>query len=253
LTCFNYCSIVDSLTRALVYNGDYMKKLGMIGGMSYESTKEYYEIINKIVNQKLGGNHSAELLIVSLDLQKIEDLMNNDRWAQIVQIMSIEAFKLELMGDCQGIIICTNTIHKIADYVQGAINVPLIHIGRVCAEKVNKDKIKRVGLLGTRFTMQENFISNKFSEMGIEVIVPSNEDINLVDSVIFNELCRGTIKESSAQNFLRIAEDLEDRGAQAIILACTELQMILKQENTDIPLYDTMQIHAEAAAEFILN
>lgn len=230
-----------------------MKTIGMIGGTSWESTRESYTAINRIVRQKLGGNNSAKIVIVSLNLQEIENLMNKGDWSSIENIVIDAALKIESFG-ADGLIICTNTLHNMDRSIQSAINIPLIHIGEATAKKAEQMNMSKVALLGTKFTMEGNFISGKFKEKGIEVIVPNrNKDLELINKVIFNELCQGRVEESSKATLIEITDGLKRRGAEGIVLACTELPMILDEKEVGIPVFDTMMIQAEAAAEFILN
>ncbi|MFA5369093.1 MAG: amino acid racemase [Candidatus Paceibacterota bacterium] len=229
-----------------------MKRLGMIAGMSPESTTHYYEVINKTVCSKLGGNHSAEILMSSVNFQEIVDLMDRNDWNRIKKTMIKKAILLEPYVD--GIIICTNTIHKIAGDVQKAIDIPLIHIGKVSAEHVRcRQPDQKVGLLGTSFTMKEDFIKDPFFMAGIDTITPDEEEMEAIDTIIFQELCRGIILDDSRKKMAHIIDDLQKQGARGIVLACTELQMIVKEQDLQIPVFDTMKIHAEAAAEFVLS
>lgn len=229
-----------------------MKRLGMIAGMSPESTIHYYEVINRVVCNKLGGNHSAKILMSSVDFQEIVDLMDRNDWNRIKKIMIKKAILLEPYVD--GIIICTNTIHKIAGDVQRAIDIPLIHIGKVSAEYVRcRQPDQKIGLLGTSFTMKEDFIKDPFFMAGIDTIVPDEKEMKIIDEIIFQELCKGIVSNSSKEKMMSIINDLQKQGASGVVLACTELQMIIKEQDLEIPVFDTMKIHAEAAAEFVLN
>jgi aspartate racemase len=229
-----------------------MKRLGMIAGMSPESTTHYYEVINKIVCNKLGGNHSAEILMSSVNFQEIVDLMDRNDWNSIKKTMIKKAILLEPYVD--GIIICTNTIHKIAGDVQRAIDIPLIHIGKVSAEHVRfRQPDQKVGLLGTSFTMKEDFIKDPFFMAGIDTVVPDEKEMEIINTIIFQELCRGIVSDGSTEKMMTIVDNLQEQGAKGIILACTELQMIIKEQDLQIPVFDTMKIHAEAAAEFVLS
>lgn len=229
-----------------------MKRLGMIAGMSPESTVHYYEVINKMVCDKMGGNHSAEILMSSVNFQEIVDLMDRNDWNSIRKIMIRKAVLMEPYVD--GIIICTNTIHKVAGDVQGAIDIPLLHIGRASAEHVRcRQPDQKVGLLGTSFTMKEDFIKDPFFMAGIDTIVPDEEKMGIIDTIIFQELCVGIVSQDSKEEILTIINDLQNQGAKGIVLACTELQMIVNDRDLQIPVFDTMRIHAEAAAEFVLS
>lgn len=228
-----------------------MKTIGMIAGLSPESSAHYYAIMNEFVRDKLGGNHSAKILMLSVDFQEVVDAMDINDWNTVQKIMIREARVLQPHVDA--IIICTNTVHKVARDVEQAISVPLLHIGKVTANRVWNTGIRKVGLLGTSPTMQEGFIKDFFFMDGIDTIVPAEEEMEFMDTLIFQELCRGVINPESKKRLLSIISNLELRGAKGIVLACTELQMIIKPEDLKIPVFDTMRIHAEAAAEFILE
>lgn len=229
-----------------------MKRLGMIAGMSPESTLHYYEIINKIVCDRMGHNYSAPIVMSSGNFQEIVDLMRLNGWDTIRKIMVRKAILMEPYVD--GIIICTNTIHKVAGDVQRAIDIPLIHIGKESAEYVRcRQPDTKVGLLGTSFTMEEDFIKDPFFMAGIDTIVPNEEEMKIMDTIIFEELCRGIVAEDSKKELISIVDGLKKQGAEGIILACTELQMIINSKDLQIPVFDTMRIHAEAAAEFVLS
>ena len=223
----------------------------MIAGLSPESSAHYYIIINETVRDRLGGNHSAKILMSSVNFQEVVYAMDINDWNRVQEIMIREARVLQPHVDA--IIICTNTIHRVANDVQRAIKIPLIHIGKVTADRVRTTGIKKVGLLGTSPTMREGFIKDFFFMDGIEVIVPAEEEMEFMDTLIFQELCMGIIKAESRKRLLSIISDLELRGAKGIVLACTELQMIIKPEDLKIPVFDTMRIHAEAATNFILG
>jgi len=230
-----------------------MKVIGLIGGMSWESSSEYYRIINRLISQKLGGLNSAECLLYSFNFAEIEKLMLSGDWEKIAKLVSEVAKRLEKGGaDC--ILICTNTIHKLAEEIQGEISIPLIHIADATAEQVKLRGLKTVGLLGTRFTMEEDFYSTRLErDFGINVIVPEKADRDIIDRVIFGELVLGEIKSESKAEYIRIMEELVIRGAQGIILGCTEIPLLIKQEDINVPIFDTTQIHATAAVEFALS
>ncbi len=230
-----------------------MQKIGLIGGMSYESTGKYYQIINELINKRLGGLHSARIGIESVDLAEIEALQRQGKWDELGTIMADAAITLENAGaDC--IVICTNTMHKTAPVVQDLISIPLIHIADATARKIEKKGLNKVALLGTKITMEEDFIKKRITDnYGIEVIVPEiAKDLELIDWIIFNELCRGKVLDHSREIIKRIINDLTANGAKGVILGCTELWMSIRPKDVKIMTFDTASIHAEAAADFAL-
>ena len=229
-----------------------MKKIGMIGGMSPESTVEYYQLMNGIIAKHFGGLHSAKCVIDSLNLEEIKILMDQDKWEEITDIMVSSAQGLESAG-AEFVLICTNTIHKIADEVQNEINIPLLHIADATAGEIKKQEIKTVGLLGTKFVMEQDFYSGRLLEkFGIKVIVPNENERPIVHDVIFDELCLGEINVSSRYEFKDIIENLIRNGAEGIILGCTEIPMLIKNDDVAVFLFDTAKIHAEAAVKYAL-
>lgn len=224
-----------------------MKTIGLLGGMSWESTASYYKAINEGVKHKLGGLHSAKIFLYSVDFDEIEKLQHQGQWQQTAHILSAGAQAVEA-GGADFLLICTNTMHKVAKEIQSAISIPLIHIADATAAQLVTDKITRVGLLGTQFTMQQDFYKHRITEnYGIEVIVPNQADQEVVHNIIYNELCQGEIKEQSRIRYLAIIEKLFAEGAQAVILGCTEIALLVQQTHTHVPLYDTTQIHAATA------
>ena len=228
------------------------KTIGLIGGMSCESTLEYYRIMNEIISEKCGGLHSAKCIIYSVDFEEIKTLMDQNKWQEITSIMIDYAQKLELIG-ADAVLICTNTIHKIADKVQNEIGVPLLHIADATGKVIKEQGINKIGLLGTSFTMEEDFYKGRLLEYGIETIIPNKDDREFVNNVIFEELCLGKVKQSSKDRFIKIAEDFARRGAGGIVLGRTELSVILETKNSNIPLFDTARIHTEDAVRFALT
>ncbi len=223
--------------------------IGLIGGMSWESTMEYYRLMNELVKERLGGWHSAEILLYSVDFDGIVKMQRAGEWEKLGEILADIAIRLEGAG-AKAVLICTNTMHKVADYVQDRVGIPLINIIDVTAEALMRDGVKTAGLLGTKFTMEDGFYQERMKRHGIEIIIPEKEeDRNAVHSIIFDELCLGIFKDESRQRLWRIVEELRDRGAEGIILGCTELPLILRGEG----LYDTTKIHAEAAVDFLLS
>lgn len=224
-----------------------MKTIGLIGGMSWESSLEYYRIINEKVKQELGGLHSAQSLMYSVDFEQIKILQHEGKWEELTTIM-IEAAKRLEKGGAEMIVICTNTMHKMADDVQNNINLPLIHIADTTAQSIKAQNLKKIGLLGTKFTMEQDFYKKRLIEKhGLEVIIPNSEDRDLVHHIIYNELCLGNIKDSFKKEYLRIIENLVKNGAKGIILGCTEIPLLIKQEDVAVPVFDTTTLHAEAA------
>jgi len=229
-----------------------MKTIGMIGGMSWESSLEYYRIINETVKGRLGGLHSARSLMFSVEFAEIETLQHEGRWQEAAKIMVDAARSLE-NGGADVIIICTNTMHKLAPDVQANVNIPLLHIADATAEAVKRQGIRRVGLLGTRFTMEEDFYKGRLIEKhGLDVLIPSEAEQVVVHRVIYDELCRGVIESESRRQYQVIIENLVSQGAQGIILGCTEIGLLVKPQDCAAPLFDTTRLHAEAAVDYAL-
>ena len=224
-----------------------MKTIGLIGGMSWESTVTYYQILNEVVKEKLGGLHSARVLLYSVDFAEIEAYQANGQWDESAEVLARAAENLEKAG-AEFILICTNTMHKVAPQVQARIHIPLVHIAEATADALKERNISRVGLLGTRYTMTQAFYKDKLIEAGIDVLIPADEDIHVVNDIIYNELCLGNVQEASRRAFLRVIDDLKQRGAQGVILGCTEIGLLIRQQDTELPVFDTTQIHAEKAA-----
>ncbi len=230
-----------------------MKTIGLIGGMSWESSLQYYRVINETVKEKLGGLHSGKILMYSVDFDEIAYLMQEDRWKEIAQAMIIAARKLEDSG-ADFLLLCTNTIHKVAEDVSKAIDIPLLHIADATAEKTKERGMRKIGLLGTRVTMEEAFYKSRLTDKhGLEVLIPEFGDREIVDQVIFKELCLGEIKSASKKQYLQIMDRLMENGAEGIILGCTEIGLLVSQEETQVPLFDTTEIHAIAAVDHALG
>lgn len=224
-----------------------MKTIGLIGGMSWESTVGYYHILNTVVKERLGGLHSAKCLLYSVDFQEIETCQANGAWEKSGEILSDAARRLEKAGaDC--LVICTNTMHKVADQVQSAVSIPLIHIAEVTAAALLRAGLHTVALLGTKYTMEQDFYKSRLTAKGITVLVPDATDREFVNTTIFQELCLGIIGTAAKQRFLAIMDTLVAMGAQGVILGCTEIGMLISQKDTATPLFDTTAIHAESAA-----
>ena len=230
-----------------------MKTIGLIGGMSWESSLEYYRIINETVKRKLGGFHSAKSLMYSVDFEEIEKLQHLGNWAEATRMMIDAAQRVERGGaDC--IVICTNTMHLMAEEVENSIQIPLLHIADVTARKIKEKGHRVVGLLGTRFTMEQDFYRGRLKEKhGIDVLIPEEEERIAIHAILYDELCLGEIKKESKEKFKTIIGNLEARRAEGIILGCTEIPLIVKQEEYEISLYDTTTLHAEAAVDFALQ
>ncbi len=229
-----------------------MKTVGLIGGMSWESTIPYYKIINEIVKEKLGGLHSAQIILYSVEFDEIEKCQSSGHWDKSAEILGNAAKKLELAG-ADFILICTNTMHKVAPQIQNMISVPIVHIADATADSLERDKVSKVALLGTKYTMTQDFYKSKLIDRGFEVFIPDEEDIEIVNHVIFDELCVGVINKDSQKKFSEIIGKLKDKGAQAVILGCTEIGLLIKDENSVLPIYDTTLIHATKAAELLLG
>ena len=224
-----------------------MKTIGLIGGMSWESTVTYYKIINETVKEKLGGLHSAKCILYSVDFQEIEECQANGNWEKSGEILGEAAYNLEKAG-ADFIVICTNTMHKVINQIKEKISVPILHIAEMTAEKILEKGLKNIALLGTKYTMEQDFYKSKLIEKGINVIIPDKNDIETINEVIYDELCLGTINFNSKKKFLEIVDKLRSKGAEGIILGCTEIGLLIKNEDTDVPLFDTAVIHAEEAA-----
>ncbi|GGZ97083.1 aspartate racemase [Arenicella chitinivorans] len=229
-----------------------MKTIGLLGGMSWESTVTYYQAINQGVKSQLGGLHSAKLVLASLNFAEIEQLQHQGDWATTAVILSDAARAVERAG-AQGLLICTNTMHKVADQVQAAINIPLLHIADATAGVLVCDGVRRVGLLGTAFTMEQDFYVGRLQAAGLDVIIPHAKQRILVHQVIYEELCQGRIRDASRAAYLSVISDLQARGAEAVILGCTEIGLLVNQADTALSLYDTTAIHAHAAVDFMLD
>lgn len=230
-----------------------MKIIGMIGGMSWESSVVYYQIINRKTKEILGGSHSAKSLMYSVDFEEIAELQHIGNWAKLKEIMIDTAQKLE-RGGADFVVICTNTMHLLADEISASVKIPLLHIGDATGEAIAKKGLKKVGLLGTRFTMEGDFLKKKLLEKcGIETIIPAENDREKVHSIIYNELVKGKIKDDSRKIYLEIINKLTANGAEGIILGCTEIPLLVSNKDTDAILFDTTTIHAEKAVEFALS
>jgi len=227
--------------------------MGMIGGMSWESTLEYYRIVNETTKKRLGGFHSARCILYSVDFEEVEKLQHLGDWEELTVLMIDAAKRLEGAGT-DFVIICTNTMHKMAEEVEGAIGIPILHIVDVTAEAIRANGETRVGLLGTKFTMEQDFYKGRLRDKhGLEVLIPGEKERQVVHDILYGELCLGAIKEQSKDKFKSIIQNLVDRGAQSVILGCTEIPLIVSQDDYAIPVYDTTRLHAQAAVDFALR
>ena len=229
-----------------------MKTIGLIGGMSWESTVPYYQLINEYVKKELGGLHSAKIALYSVEFDEIEKCQSEDRWDDAAKILADAAVGLEKCG-ADFILICMNTMHKVYAQVQAAVSVPLIHIADATGDALKAAGIQRVGLLGTRYTMQQDFYKGRLAEAGFDVAVPPEEMIGELNRIIFEELCVGEIKETSRATFARAIEELKKEGCEGVILGCTEIGLLVRPEDSVLPVFDTTVIHAEGAAKKALE
>jgi len=230
-----------------------MRTIGLIGGMSWESSAEYYRIINQETNRRLGGVHSAQCLMWSFDFEEIKRLQHDGEWDKLADAMKEAAIRLE-RGGADFIVICTNTMHRLADAVSSAVGIPLLHIADPTAEKIRASGFERVGLLGTAFTMEQDFYKGRLQQRhGLDVIVPDEDDRRVVHEIIYKELVLGQVRPESRQAYRAIIARLIERGAQCIILGCTEIMLLVKDEDSAVPLFDTTTIHAVAAVDEALR
>ena len=224
-----------------------MKTIGLIGGMSWESTITYYQIVNETIKRELGGLHSAKVLLYSVDFAEIEAYQASGEWGKSAEVLSKAAINLEKAG-ADYIVICTNTMHKVVPEIQRMISIPIIHIAETTADELKLKGITKVGLLGTKYTMTQEFYKSKLIKAGIDVVIPDGEGVEVVNNIIYNELCLGIISEDSKKKYLAIIDELEKNGAQGVILGCTEIGLLIQQKDTKLPVFDTTQIHATKAA-----
>jgi len=230
-----------------------MKTIGLIGGMSWESSIEYYRIINETVKEKLGGLHSAKSLMHSVDFAEIEVLQHENKWAEASDALVDAAQSLE-RGGADFVVLCTNTMHKVADDIQTNINIPFIHIADATAQLIKDTGIQKIGLLGTRFTMEEDFYKGRLSEKyDLDVIIPDAQGCEIVHRVIYDELVLGRIYQSSKEKYIGIIEQMVAQGAEGVILGCTEIGLLVHQEDSQVPLFDTTRIHAETAVDYAMK
>jgi aspartate racemase len=229
-----------------------MKTIGLLGGMSWESTIGYYRSINEGIKNALGGLHSAKIVLYSVDFEPIEKLQREGDWEGTAKILSEAALRVEAAG-ADVLLICTNTMHKVAPQIEKAVQIPLLHIADATAAVLVGDGVKKVGLLGTSFTMGHDFYKGRLKQKyGLDVLIPKAEDRKIVHDIIYEELCLGKIITNSKKEYLRIIDDVANEGAEAVILGCTEIGMLVNQSDTDVRLYDTTAIHAEKAVEYAI-
>jgi len=229
-----------------------MKTIGLIGGLSWLSSIEYYRMLNEMVNERLGGVHAGKIFMYSVNFGEIKTLTEEDRWDEIAKMIGSIAQKLEQAGaDC--ILIGANTMHKIADEIQQTINIPVIHIAEVTATQIKKQQLKKVALLGTKYTMQLDFYKDKLAAQGITTIIPGEQEIEFINAAIYTEMGKGIFLPATKEKFLDIISKLIRQGAEGIILGCTEIPLLIKQEDCPVPVFDTTKIHSTAAVEFALT
>jgi aspartate racemase len=228
-----------------------MKVIGLIGGLSWESSSEYYRLINQETRKQLGGLNSAKVLIYSVNHHEINELEDKDRWAELIEIMVESARRLE-KGGADFILICCNAMHKIAEQIQNSIEVPLIHIADAAAKAVKLARLSSVGLLGAKAVMEEEFFKNKLVSADLKVLIPAENDREFINDVIFNQLAYGKIVEESRERTLEIIKGLKTEGSQGVILGCTELPLLIREEDSVLPLFDTLRLHAQRAVDLAL-
>lgn len=230
-----------------------MRTIGLIGGLSWESTAPYYRKINETIRERLGGLHSARIILYSFDFHEIEQLQVSDQWDRAGALMADAAHRLEQAG-AHGLVLCSNTLHKVAAQIEASVNIPLLHIVEPTADAIRTAGLCTIGLLGTRFTMEEAFYRSRLKDRhGVTALVPDQADRQTVHRIIYDELCRGQIRDESRREYLAIIARLVDKGAQAIILGCTEIALLIEQDHVAVPLFDTAQLHAIDAADWALR
>jgi aspartate racemase len=229
-----------------------MKTIGLIGGMSWESSAEYYRLINTLVRQTLGGQNNAKTLMYTVNFHEVEAMQQAAQWEAAGALLAEAAQRLE-RGGADFLLLCTNTMHKVAPTIQAAVQIPLIHLATATAERIKQAGISRVGLLGTRFTMEQDFYKGVLAHHGLEVIIPAEEGRREIHRIIYDELCQGQTWPASRATYAQVMRDLESQGAQGIILGCTEITLLVKPEDSTVPQFDTTRIHAEKAVEWALD
>ena len=229
-----------------------MKTIGLIGGMSWESTVTYYTQINQLISKELGGLHSAKLLLASVDFAEIESCQSANEWEKSGELLLAEALKLEMAG-ADFLVICTNTMHKVYDQIKENCHIPIIHIADATIDKLEENKLKKIGLLGTKYTMEQDFYKKRLTDAQIEVLIPQEADRKAVNDIIFNELVLGDIKQTSKETYLHIIEKMIGEGVEGLILGCTEIGLLIKQSDVAVPVFDTTLIHSQKAVEIALE
>ncbi|MGW6302190.1 aspartate/glutamate racemase family protein [Peribacillus butanolivorans] len=229
-----------------------MKTIGLVGGMSWESSLEYYRIINEEVKTKLGGLHSAKCILYSVDFEEIERYQAEGDWESSGKLLGDVAQSLEKAG-AEIIVICTNTMHKVIRYIEEKVSIPILHIADSTANQIQKSEISTVGLLGTKYTMEQDFYKTRIEFNGIKVLIPNDEDRKVINKVIYEELCLGEIQQSSRDYYKKVIKSLVDDGAEGIILGCTEIGLLVKSEDSEVPLFDTTEIHAIESVNMALE
>lgn len=247
----NPSNLAQNVEKHLSKNSCKQRTLGIIGGMSWESTESYYRLINQGIKARLGNLHSADLLIHSVDFALIEALQAQGAWDEMGKVLANSGKRLQAAG-AQGLLIATNTMHKVVDDVQAATNLPIIHIADVTAAAIKQQGLTKVALLGTQFTMTENFYKQRLIDAGLQVLIPETGAREEVHRIIYEELCQGQLLDSSRQYYQQVIEDLADKGAEGVILGCTEIGLLIQQADSPIPVFDTTAIHA-AAVDFLLS
>ncbi|MFA9557495.1 aspartate/glutamate racemase family protein [Evansella sp. AB-rgal1] len=227
-----------------------MKTIGLIGGMSWESTETYYRKLNELVREQKGGLHSAPCIIYSVDFHQIEKWQREGNWHEAGKLLASIAQKLEKAG-AEAIFLCTNTMHKVADCIEPAISIPFIHIGKVTAKEAMKQGQTNLLLLGTSYTMEQEFLKNELEKYGLNISIPKVEQRQEINRIIFNELCLGNIKKQSVEMLEKIIKEFESGGGEGVILGCTELNLLVKQKSFKIEIYDTTELHVKAALQFM--
>lgn len=229
-----------------------MKKIGLLGGMSWESSLEYYKLMNELVKSKLGGSHSVKCLLNSFDFHEIEELQHKGKWEKLTSLLVKEAENLKKAGaDC--IVICTNTMHLMASDIEKSTGLKVIHIADVTGDEIIKRNVNKVLLLGTKFTMESSFYKERLENKGIEVVIPNELDRQIIHDIIYNELILGVLKQESKQSYIKIINKMIEEGIQGVVLGCTEVPMLIKQGDVPVEVFDTTEIHSRAAVDFAID
>ena len=232
--------------------GEGMRKIGLLGGMSWESTALYYRLLNEEVRDRLGGFHSARLVLASVDFAEVEAMQASGDWAAAGELLAAEARNLEAAG-AECVVLCTNTMHKVSDAIEAAVDVPLLHLADVTADAVRAAGLDRVALLGTRFTMEQPFYADRLRSHGIDVLVPEGDDLTLVHDVIYDELVLGVVRDESRAAYVDVVRRLVERGAGGVVLGCTEIELLIGPGDVAVPVFATTALHAKAAVDFSLS